>query len=225
MEGKITPAKASEPVRAGFGSVAAGGLAAGIGGGILMAAWYVGWAIASGLGFWYPLRMIGATYYGLNALIGDYYFPLYGAALHLIASGWWGMLFALSVAWVARLRGRQIGFPTVAITALAYTIAIGCFMVFVMMPAANPTMWLRAGMMARWQVLVAHAIFAVAISLGPSLAPRVAKIADTIFHPAPFDMDALRRSLAKRHTAATRTARSNRQRVGKRISPKSSLES
>src|SRR5918995_7513933 len=75
-------------------STLAAGAIAGIIGGILMAAFAMMYAELMGMGFLAPLLMIGATFYGPEALVGGGGVLLYGLVLHMITSAVWGAIFA-----------------------------------------------------------------------------------------------------------------------------------
>ncbi len=116
------------------------GIGAGIIGGIMMAAFSMMNAGATGMGFWTPLRLIAATTNGVDALIGGGVILLWGLMIHMITSAVWGVILAAVLPWRASA-GAGLGWG------IGYGIVVWAVMTFIGMPLVNSTMQARISLM------------------------------------------------------------------------------
>jgi hypothetical protein len=137
------------------------GAAVGLAGGVLMAAWLVVSAAAAGVSPLGPLRRIGLTFLGPEAVEGDPAVLAFGIFLHLVVSALLGIVFT----WIL-----PAGFPwgSAAVVGLGFAWVVMAFATSLVLPAVNPA--LRAQMPAlggSW--VLAHAVYGLAIGAGPRL--------------------------------------------------------
>lgn len=143
------------------GEIVRAGAIAGLIGGVLMAIWSMLYAVVAGMGLWMPLKMIGATFYGVSALVGGPGVLAYGLTLHVAVSIAYGILFASIVSRYAP-PGRAL------LAGIAYGVAILVFMTFVVLPLFNTTMRERVPTMsASW--IIDHILFGIGVSTAPLL--------------------------------------------------------
>jgi hypothetical protein len=144
-------------------TIAAGAIA-GMIGGILMAAFAMMYAGLTGMGFLAPLLMIGATFYGPQALVGGAGVMLYGLILHMMTSAVWGVIFAV-------LLPRGISAATATGWGVLFGLVVAVVMYFGVVPWANPTMYSRVPMMIG-AFVVEHLLFGAGLGLTPVLEHR-----------------------------------------------------
>jgi hypothetical protein len=151
--------------RAGTATIAAGALA-GIVGGIIMAMFAMMYAAIMGMGILAPLRMIGATFYGPEALVGGAGVLLYGLMIHMITSAAWGAVFAL-------LLPRGISPAAAAGWGAVFSLVVLLVMTYGVLPWANPTMAARVPMMMG-AFVIEHLLFGLGLGLTPVFERRAA---------------------------------------------------
>ena len=78
-----------------FREIASAGALAGLAGGAAMVLYLMLYSEFWGAGFFLPLRLFGATFFGVDALIGGTGVILAGLAIHLAISAALGILYAL----------------------------------------------------------------------------------------------------------------------------------
>jgi hypothetical protein len=132
------------------------GAVAGLIAGVLMAMWSMGYAAYQGLGFFLPLKLIAATFLGVNAIIGGFWVLLLGVLIHLSVSAGWGVVFG------ALARRLGVG----ASTALGgiYGLAVYLLMTFLVLPWIDPVMRARVEV-TMTSFLIAHLVFGIALGL------------------------------------------------------------
>jgi hypothetical protein len=146
-----------------LGCAEAGALA-GLIGGVLMAVWSMAYSAAVGDGALAPLRLIGATFVGEEALVGGAGTLLYGFFLHVLVAAAFGVVFALIL--------RRNTTPGVAfLYGLAYAVAVMLVMTYLVTPIGNPVLNARIPMMSgSW--IFEHLLYGAGISLVPVLRRR-----------------------------------------------------
>lgn len=137
------------------------GAAVGLAGGVVMAVWLVASAASAGVSPLGPLRRIGLTFLGPEAVEGDPAVLAFGIFLHLVVSALLGILFT----WIL-----PAGFPwgSAAVVGLGFAWVAMAFATSLVLPAVNPA--LRAQMPAlggSW--VLAHALYGLVIGAGPRL--------------------------------------------------------
>lgn len=142
-------------------AIGAGALA-GLIGGIAMAMVSMLHAWIAGMGFWLPVKLIAATWFGVDALIGGFGVIIAGMMTHMMVSIVWGALFGLFIG-----RRRTIG--TALLVGLLYATAIWLVMTYVGLPLVNRTMLDRVHMQPAWWILE-HWVYGMALLLAPPLA-------------------------------------------------------
>lgn len=146
--------------------VVGGGAVAGIIAGIVMAMFTMMYAGMMGMGFWMPLRLIAATLFGVDALVGTGGVLFVGLVLHMVVSAVFGIIFAAIVG--ARTSGAAaVGWG------LIYGVAIWAVMGFLVVPVANSTMNPRLPMMAG-AFFIEHLLFGITLGITPALMRRFA---------------------------------------------------
>jgi hypothetical protein len=134
------------------------GILAGITGAILMALWSMGYSAAQGLGFFLPMRLIAATLFGVEALVGDAGVLLVGMMIHLATAGVWGALFAL-------LLPRHAGYAVSLFAGLVWGLLIVLIaMTFLILPWVDPIMRERVAL-TTFSWIVTHLIYGVVLGL------------------------------------------------------------
>jgi hypothetical protein len=149
----------------GAREIVGAGAVAGIIGGILMAMIMMMATAAGGIGLFAPLRLIAATFYGKDAMVGGG--PLLvGLMGHMMNS----MVFGVIFAWIARR--RLAAFPAL-MAGVAFGVAIWAIMTFGGLPMLNPMMRERVAMMpVAW--FIAHVAFGMGVGSAPGLRRRFA---------------------------------------------------
>lgn len=141
-----------------FGDKIKIGIIAGVTGAILMAMWSMGYAAAQGLGLFLPLRLIAATFFGVEALVGGAGVLLTGMMLHFVTASAWGVLFAL-------LLPRDAGYAVSLLAGAAYGgIVVLVVMTYAILPALDQVM--RERVELTWfSWVVTHLIYGVVLGL------------------------------------------------------------
>lgn len=130
---------------------ATGGLMAGLVAGIVMALVAMFRSLIVGLGFWLPMKLVGATFYGVGALIGAGSVVNVGIVTHLVVSGAAGMIFGLLFGnWLHKASGLAVG--------IFYGLAIWALNTWVILPWLDTVMAQRelAGLGWWWAL---HVVF------------------------------------------------------------------
>jgi hypothetical protein len=125
-------ARADRPLR----EVALGGGLSGIVAGLLMALAGMLASAAREEGFWTPLRLIGATLYGPDALSLGAAPVVVGLLLHLLVSAFWAVLFSFTVRPDTPVAGSFT-------TGLIYGVVVWAIMTFTIVPWADPLLATR----------------------------------------------------------------------------------
>jgi hypothetical protein len=149
------------------GIIVGGGLA-GIIAGIAMAIFAMGYAGMMGMGFLAPLRLIAATLYGVEALIGGAGVLMVGLIIHILVSAMFGIIFA------ALLSSRASGRAAFA-SGLVYGVVVWAVMRWGVVSWADPTMAVRLPMMAA-AFFIEHLVFGGVLAITPGLVRRWSRI-------------------------------------------------
>lgn len=130
---------------------AAGGLMAGLIAGAVMALVAMFRALILGLGFWLPMKLVGATFYGVSALIGGGGVVDVGIVIHLVVSGVAGMIFGL-------LFGNRLHKASGLAVGIFYGMAIWVLNTWVVLPWLDVVMQQRemAGLGWWWTLHVIY---------------------------------------------------------------------
>jgi len=147
---------AEEPA---VGEVVKAGAAAGVIGGLLMAAFAMIATTLLGQGPFAVPQLIGAAFRGPEALLSGFGIVVWGVVLHLLTSAAYGMLFATLVR-----RDTPRGIAMLA--GVAFALGIFVLMMFVIVPVVDPVMANRASMMIG-TMLVMHVLYGVGLGLSP----------------------------------------------------------
>lgn len=147
------------------------GVVAGVAAGVGMAFWLVVYGAFTDLGALTPLKLIGGTFYGSDALGPGYGAAFWGLVLHLAVSGAFGVLFSAVISPRAD--------PMVAVAAaVAYGLVVWLVMTFGVMPVVDPLMRPRVSTLSTaW--FGAHLVYGAILGLAPQLRRTTA--------PAPRD--------------------------------------
>jgi len=140
------------------------GAAAGLIGGLAMAAWMVGTAAMQGVSWTVPLQLLGAPVVGRVHLGTPAAAPVYGLALHLGVAALLGLLFGALLP-----HTRSAGLTL--LLAVGYALVVMVIATALALPVVNPP--LRAAvrtMPGSW--VVGHLLFGAALALVPALRPR-----------------------------------------------------
>lgn len=111
-----------------------------------------------GLGFWTPLKLIAATWFGREALPGNFVIVFAGALTHIAASAIWGGVFGLFVGRGARFVSAS------AVIGLLIGFISWLVMTYFVLPWANPLMAQGISAMSDWW-LVDHILFGAGLTL------------------------------------------------------------
>jgi hypothetical protein len=144
--------------------VLAAGIVSGLLGGAVTAIFLVVAASAAGMPALYPLKVIGATFVGPEALGGGSGPVLYGAALHALTSIALGLVFASLVP-------RELPPLCGVVVGMGYALFVAGIMTSLVVPAVNPAF--RGEMQpigGSW--VIAHALFGLALGLSHALSGR-----------------------------------------------------
>ena len=148
------------------GEVFRAGVLAGIIGGALMAAFSMMYTAAVGAGFWTPLRLIGATFYGVDALVGGSGVLLWGMIVHFMSAIVLGVVFAA-------IAPRRLTAGPALFGGVIWGLVALVVMTFVVMPIVDRTMLPRVAMMPGMWV-AAHVAFGIGVASAPALRRRFA---------------------------------------------------
>lgn len=110
------------------------GIAAGLAGAVVMGLIAMIVAAAYGTGFWTPMQLIGATYLGVDWGDAPLWAAGLGIATHLVIGAAFGVLFVALTRNVHNM-GAKIA------AGLAYGAAVYLFMTYLVMPWADPVMY------------------------------------------------------------------------------------
>jgi hypothetical protein len=145
------------------GLVGAGpGAVAGIVSGVVMAATAMVVSAAMGNGFWFPVHLIGASLYGVDAILGGMAPGITGLLLHLGVSACYGAIFGLMT---------RIASPGYSASGggMLYGVAVWAVMTFAILPWLNPTMFERVALTPYWWFAY-HLEFGVVLGAAPAIA-------------------------------------------------------
>lgn len=118
----------------------------------------------TGLGVWLPPKLIAGVYLGVEALLGNEGVVVIGLLTHLLVAAAFGALFAV-------LLGARRYLPTALFFGVVYGIGVWAFMLYVVLPLANPTMAARAAMNFTWFFLY-HVVYGLLVGFAPWVAQR-----------------------------------------------------
>ncbi len=135
------------------------GSAAGLTGGVLMAAFAMVATTLLGQGPFAVPQLIGAAFRGPEALLKGPGVIVWGVVLHLVVSAAFGTLFATLVR-----RDTPRGIAMLA--GAAFALGIFILMMFVIVPVVDPVMANRVSMMIG-SMLVMHVLYGVGLGLSP----------------------------------------------------------
>jgi hypothetical protein len=153
-----------------LGSVFEAGAAAGLIGGVLMAGWAIISALIHGQGPFAPFALFGATFVGIEALLGGPGAIALGIALHLCMSLLLGVVFAAIV-------GRDPVQSFAVFAGVLFGIAVLLVMTFVITPAVDPVLRERIPMM-RGSWVIQHILYGLGVACVPWLRRRINQHAD-----------------------------------------------
>jgi hypothetical protein len=137
------------------------GALAGLGAGTVMWLCLMCWTASRGQGFWPPLQLVAGTFLGVSAVLGGAAAGVLGAALHLLASAFWGLLFGALVDPYARPRQVVWG-------GLLYGAAVWLVMSFSVLPVLDPVMGERMALMpGAW--FACHLVYGACLTITPRL--------------------------------------------------------
>ena len=146
------------------------GAAAGGTGGLLMLAWWMTQAAATGYGALFPLNLVGATFRGPEALVGGASVRLYGLLLYAVTAVLFGTMFSAAVTRKTRLASSLVA-------GIAYGLLILLLMNYVVLPYANPIMRQRViGDPGGW--FFSHVAFGLGVGLAPFMKRRLIRRRD-----------------------------------------------
>ena len=141
--------------RADFGplarEIASSGALAGLAGGVMMVFYLMLYSDFWGAGFGLPLRLFGATFFGVDALIGGVGVMLVGLLLHLVVSAALGILYALIPRPTTTTFHSLLG-------GIGFGVAVLIVSTFLVLPAADPVLRARVALTPMaW--FLSHAIY------------------------------------------------------------------
>jgi hypothetical protein len=144
-----------------------GGIISGVIAGIVMAMFAMGYAAMMGMGLLTPLRLIGATLFGVDALIGGGIVLMASLIIHMMVSAVLGIIFAA-------LLPRTAGAGKAAILGVVYGIVVWAVNTYITLPIVNPTMSARIPIMAGafW---FEHVLFGAFLGTAPALVRRLSR--------------------------------------------------
>ncbi len=136
------------------------GVASGLIAGIVMAMFAMFKSFIGGTGFFFPTKMIAATVFGVDALIGSSGVIFTGLMIHMMMSAIFGVIFAFLA--------TRLNMGTALVSGVAYGAILWAGMTFIGLPLVNPTMAARVALMpVPW--FVNHLIFGGMLFLTPTL--------------------------------------------------------
>lgn len=137
------------------------GSAAGLVGGLAMAAFLMVFTVYTGQGLLTPLQLFGGTFYGRAALDSGFGSAFWGLALHLAVSIAFGVLFAAMF--------RRDAPPLFeVVSAIVYALALWVVLTFAVMPVVDPVMRQAIpGMSFAW--FGAHVVYGCGVGLTQQL--------------------------------------------------------
>jgi hypothetical protein len=138
-----------------------GGMVAGMIGGCFVALWSMASAAIAGYGLLFPFNMMGATFGGPEALIGNAGVMLWGLSVHLVVSVILGILYAFMVR-------PEVQNMTSLFGGIVYGMAVLAVMTYVVLPWANPILHQRVWMMPTSWFFI-HAVFGIGVASVPML--------------------------------------------------------
>lgn len=141
------------------------GVLAGSLGGALMGLWLMIWFAADGAGFWTPMQLVAATFYGVEALVAGAGSVLVGVLLHMAVAVALGLLFALVL-------HRAAPLATAFVAAIAYALAVLVVGTFVVLPLVDDVMLERIALVP-WAWVTAHGWYAVGLTFTPLVRRRI----------------------------------------------------
>lgn len=147
-----------------LGNLIEAGATAGLIGGALMAGWAVIAALINGQGPFAPFALFGATFVGVEALLGGPGPVALGIALHLCMSVLLGVVFAAIV-------GRDPARSFAAFAGVLYGVAVLLVMTFLLTPVVDPVLRERIPMM-RGAWVIQHVLFGLGVAWVPWLRRR-----------------------------------------------------
>lgn len=140
------------------------GIAAGTVAGVLMIAFETAVAVLQGASPLRTLYAIAATFYGPDALVGGVTIAVWGGLLHLAVAAALGCVFA----WIV---GPYPHGADALGWGIAYGLGVMFLMTYLVLPWANPTLFLRVPQMtAAW--VLGHIVFGVCLSFAPAYIRR-----------------------------------------------------
>jgi hypothetical protein len=116
---------------------------------------------AIGQGFFFPMRLFAATFWGVNALIAGPVVPIVGTIFHLGVSAGLGVIFAS----LTRPRTPE---GSALLGGVIYGIGVWVVMNYLIMPWLNPTMNERINFEPGWFFL-SHIAFGACLSITPGI--------------------------------------------------------
>lgn len=146
------------------GAIIAGGVSAGIIGGLAMAMFEMVYALMTMGNLLMPLRLMGATFYGPQALVGGIGVLMWGMVVHTMTSAVLGVIFA----WII---GPNVSSAAAAGWGIGYGLVVMFVMMYLVLPWANPTMASRVPMMMGAQA-IGHVLYGMCLGLAPAFIAR-----------------------------------------------------
>lgn len=144
------------------GRRAGAGIFAGAIAGIVMALVAMVRAQVLGLGFWLPMKLVAALFWGVEALIGGSGVIIVGIVIHLVVAGFAGMLFGLVL-------GNRLTTSGALVLGVIYGMAIWAFNTWAVLPVLNQVMLDRQMIAPGWWFIY-HLIYGALLLLMPGFA-------------------------------------------------------
>lgn len=144
-------------------TIALSGMETGIIAGIFMILALMIHSFVVGAGFWTPMNLIAATWFGHEALAGGSIIGIVGFVTHVAVSAIWGAVFSAFVG-----RGAR-SFSVSLLVGLLVGIIAWMVMTYFVLPWADPVMRVQvAQMSAMW--FLSHLVFGASLVLTPFFA-------------------------------------------------------
>ncbi len=140
---------------------AGAGIVAGLVAGVVMALVAMIRAGTLGLGFWLPMKLVAALFWGVEALIGGGGVVVVGILIHLTVAGVAGLLFGLVL-------GNRLNAGGALVMGAIYGVAIWALTTWGVLPVLNPVMLDRQMVAPGWWFGY-HLIFGATLFLMPLL--------------------------------------------------------